>query len=136
MMASEPILPAIIGPGADADADVERRPPFGRPLLVQPVQLANHLERRLDRMIGMLGIVERRAEQRHHHVADELVERALVREDDLDHAREVLVQHRDDLFRLPVSDTVVKPRMSENSTVISRRWPPSRASAGLATSWS
>ena len=46
----------------------------------------------------MIRVVERRAEQRHHHVADELVDRALVAEDDLDHPREVLVQLADELF--------------------------------------
>ncbi len=34
----------------------------------------------------------------------------------------------------PLSESVVKPRMSEKSTVISRRWPPSTASVGLARS--
>ena len=76
MIASEPILPAIIGPGVDADADVERRPALGRPARVELVERVDHVERRLDRVVGVVRVVERRAEQRHHHVADELVERA------------------------------------------------------------
>ena len=32
-----------------------------------------------DRVLGMRRIVERRAEQRHHHVADEFVDRAWLR---------------------------------------------------------
>ena len=51
-------------------------------------------------MLGVIGVVERRAEQRHHHVADELVERAAVPEDHRHHPREVLVEHVDDFFRL------------------------------------
>ena len=70
-------------PGIDADADVERRQtPFRFPSLVQPLELVDHVERRLHRVVGVIGIVERRTEERHHHVADELVERALVEEHD------------------------------------------------------
>ena len=87
-------------PGVDADADVELGAPAALPARVELMQSVEHLERRLDRVVGVVGIVERRAEQRHHHVADELVERAVVAEDDLDHPREVLVEHADDLFRL------------------------------------
>ena len=36
----------------------------------------------------------------------------------------------------PRSVIAVKPRMSENSTLIVRRRPPSSASAGLASTWS
>ena len=46
-------------------------------------------------------VVEGRAEERHDHVADELVERALVREHEVHHPGEVLVEHPDDLFGLP-----------------------------------
>ena len=35
---------------------------------------------------------------------------------------------------VPFSDIAVKPRMSENSTVMCRRAPPSAASDGFATS--
>ena len=95
------MLPAIIGPvlmpmPMSSSANAPRA--FHRAF--ELAELVDHLERRLDRVVGVLGIVERRAEQRHHHVADELVERAVVREHDVDHAREVLVQHADDLFRL------------------------------------
>ena len=41
----------------------------------------------------------RRAEQRDDLVADELVERALVLEEHVDHQLEVLVEHADDLLR-------------------------------------
>ncbi len=101
MIASEPILPAIIGPV----------------LMPMPMSSAGRpsaahfwFSRFSSRIISsaastacsrVIGIVERRAEERHHHVADELVERAFVRKHDLDHAREVLVEDRDDLFRLP-----------------------------------
>ena len=74
--------------------------PVGGPLRVQARQLLDHRQRRLHRVVGVVGIVERRAEQRHDHVADELVDRALVREHDRHHAREVLVQLRDDVFGL------------------------------------
>ena len=95
------MLPAIIGPvlmPMPMSSSATRPAAFHCAL--SAAELLDHLERRLDGVIGVLGIVERRAEQRHHHVADELVERALVREHDVDHAREILVQHADDLFRL------------------------------------
>ena len=104
MIASEPMLPAIIGPVL---MPMPMSSSATRPAACQrafsSAELVDHLQRRLDRVVGVLGIVERRAEQRHHHVADELVERALVPEHDLDHPREVLVQHADDLFRLPAA---------------------------------
>ena len=74
--------------------------PSACPLRVQHVQPLRHRERRLHRVIRVRLVVQRRAEQRHHHVADELVERAAVLEHDLDHPREVLVQLRDERFRL------------------------------------
>ena len=47
---------------------------------------------------GSVGTGDGRPEHRHHGVADELVERALLREDLLDHRREVVVQERDHLL--------------------------------------
>ena len=64
------------------------------------MQGVEHLEGRLDRVVGVLRVVERRAKQRHHHVAHELVEGPVMAEHNLDHTREVLVEHADDLFRL------------------------------------
>ena len=84
----------------DADADVQARPPERLPFGIQHVERPDHLQRRLHRVLGVVRVVERRAEERHHHVADELVERAVVREHHLHHAREVLVQLRDDVLGL------------------------------------
>ena len=50
---------------------------------------------RRHRVVRMVGIVQRRAEQRHHHVADEFIDRSLVLEHDFDHAREVLIELAD-----------------------------------------
>ena len=74
-----------------------------------------------------------RAPNSHHHVADEFVERAVVRVQHAHHFREVLVQLRNHRTGLAFSRRV-KPRISENSTVISRRVPPSFASDGFASS--
>ena len=46
----------------------------------------------------MINVVHGRAEQRHHHVADEFVDRPTISKDDLDHAREVLVQLLDEVL--------------------------------------
>ena len=59
-----------------------------------------HRQRRLDRVIGVIGIVERRREERHDHVADELVHGALVGEHDRHHRGEVLIELPDDRFGL------------------------------------
>ena len=82
-------------------------PSVGRPSaahsLVQIGKYVDHLQCRLDGVIGMVRIVERRAEERHHHVADELVERAAVGEDDVHHPREVFVELIDDRFGVAAS---------------------------------
>ncbi len=49
-------------------------------------------------MIRVVGVFERSAEQRHHHVADEFIERSLMFEYEVDHPREVLVQRSDDFL--------------------------------------
>ena len=79
-MSSEPEIAGHHVAGVDADADVERRPTGGAPFAVQLGQAGRHRERRRDGVIGVVLVVERRAEERHDHVADELVHRAAVRE--------------------------------------------------------
>src|SRR5262249_13344705 len=61
------------GPGADSDTDVQLRPAFRLPMRVERTECVNHVERSVDGMLGMLRIVERRAEETHDHVADELI---------------------------------------------------------------
>ena len=53
-----------------------------------------HRDRRLDRVQRVIGLIERRAEHREQRVAQELVERALVLEDDVGHPREERVEQR------------------------------------------
>src|ERR1043165_1422033 len=65
-----------------ADADGE---------LVDVFDLALHVHGGGDGVAGVVGRGGRRAEQRHQAVADVLVERAAVSEDDLGHRREVVV---------------------------------------------
>ena len=47
-----------------------------------------HRERRLDRVQRVIGLIERRAKHREQRVAQKLVERALVLEDDVRHPRQ------------------------------------------------
>ena len=72
--------------------------PSACPLPVQLLQRRDHRQRRLHGVLGVVRVVQRRAVQRHHHVADELVHRAAVLEDHLHHPREVLIQLPDDVF--------------------------------------
>ncbi len=102
-VAHDRVRPDVAGnhrSAVDADADIELRLPVRLPARVEPRQVGHHVERRLHRVIGVVGVVEGRTEQRHHHVADELIERSLVQEHDVDHAREILVQRPDDDLRL------------------------------------
>ena len=66
------------------------------------VELAEHLhllERALHAADGVVGVGDGRAPEGHDPVAHELVERAFVLEDRLDHQLEVLVEHLDDASR-------------------------------------
>src|SRR5450759_821967 len=84
--------------GVDADANIKLRHPLAEPDAVQFAEFLHHVDRRLDRMIRVTRIVQRGAEERHHHVPDELIDRALVAEHDFDHPGEVLVQLPDELL--------------------------------------
>ena len=60
------------------------------------VQLAHrrlHREGRGGRALGVVRLVQRGTEHRENRVADELVDRSAVRDDDIGHARQVAVQH-------------------------------------------
>ena len=50
-------------------------------------------------MVGVPVVGQGRAEQPHHHVPDELIERSPVPEQDLDHGAKILVQLADDGLR-------------------------------------
>jgi hypothetical protein len=49
---------------------------------------------------SVIRVTNWRPPEAHDGITDEFVERSSVREEDLDHLRQVLVQHLDDLFRL------------------------------------
>ena len=65
-------------------------PSVGRPAAAQPrlssLERSHHRHGRRHGVLGVVLVVERGAVQRHHHVADELVERAAMLEHDVDHA--------------------------------------------------
>jgi hypothetical protein len=63
--------------GVNADPHLEARP-AGRVLAVQRVHRALHRERRGGCALGVIGLIQRRAEHREDGVADELVDRAPV----------------------------------------------------------
>ena len=80
--------------GIDADADLhrpERRAGGGRfvrPAAVQLDELAAHRLGRAHRVVGMIGVVERRVPERHDAIADVFVDRAVCIGDDLGHRRQ------------------------------------------------
>ena len=96
MIASDPMLPAIISPELMPMPMFKLRPSFAPPRLVQPIERLRHVEGRADRVVGMPVVGEGGAEQPHHHVPDELIERSPVPEQDLDHRAKILVQLADD----------------------------------------
>ena len=98
---SEPTLPDITGAGVEADAHLEA---FVQALLaqpaVEPVQPVEHVARGRERAVGVVLLLQRRAEHGHDAVAHVGDERAAVVEDRLAHRGQVAVQRRDDLLRL------------------------------------
>ena len=84
------------------DPDAERRLATGLAAEVQVVQRPEHVDAARDRTRRMVRLVDGGPEVGHHAVPQELVERASVAEDDLDHRGMVLVQHRDDGFACQV----------------------------------
>ena len=58
----------------------------------------DHGKPRVHRVLRVMRIFHRRAEQPHHHVAHKLVERAIVRVQHADHLGEVLIELRDHRF--------------------------------------
>ena len=93
------MLPAIIAPVADADADIEHRQPERTPAAVQHLELDDHVERCVHSVLSMKFIVQGRTEKCHHLIPDELVQRAAVLQDDFNHPAEVLIEERNERFR-------------------------------------
>src|SRR5580704_19143331 len=88
------------GPGhhrtrGDAHPDVEARQPLGGPARGEPAHRGHHLDGRPDRPARRVLPALGDPEQHDDLVADELLDRALVPEDHLDHAREILVEEPD-----------------------------------------
>src|SRR5260370_720788 len=81
--------------GADADPDVEGGSPVGGPARGQPPHRLHHVGGGPDRPQGDIGPGLRDAEEGDDLVADQLLHRALVAEDHVDHLAEVLVQELD-----------------------------------------
>ena len=68
-------------------------------LRIQPVELARHLQRCLDRMVGVGRIGDRRTPEGHDRVADIFVERAALGTDRAGHRREEAVDQGAQIFR-------------------------------------
>ena len=96
--ASEPIRPTTAGPEwmpmptSKSALEVAE-------LALEGLQRIGHVERRRDRVPGVLGIVDRCAPAGHDRVADELVERAAVAKDHVHLLREIAVEQLDHLLR-------------------------------------
>ena len=98
---SEPTLPDITGPGVEADAHLEAvvQVALAQPL-VEALEPVEHVARGGERAVGVVGLLERRAEDGHDAVAHVGHERAAVVEDRLAHLGQVAVERVDDLGRL------------------------------------
>ena len=92
------MFPAIMSPELTPMPMSSWTPPLARPPAVELAEFAHHFHRGRHRIVSMINVVHGRAEQRHHHVADEFVDRPTVSKDHLDHAREVLIQLRDEIL--------------------------------------
>src|SRR6266478_5154946 len=84
----------------DSYSHAHARTSLGLPFDAQRLQFLLHLQRRGDRMLFLVRVIERRTENHHHSVAQELVDRTLIAQHNLDHAVEELAQQFDHLFRL------------------------------------
>ncbi len=69
-------------------------------LAVELVHRALHRERRGGCALGVIGLIQRRAEHREDRVADELVDRSPVGDHEISHPRQVAVQHLHDARRV------------------------------------
>ena len=81
----------------NADPDFQLAAQFAQ-LPAQFIERGRHAKRGGHRVAGAVGVGHRGAPERHDRIADELVERAAVGEDDFDLRGKVLVQHRDHVF--------------------------------------
>ena len=85
-----------------------------------PRDRVDQLERRADRALRVVLVRDRRAPDRHHRVADELLDGASVAGDDLARGREVPVEEVADVLRVQSSDSGVNPTRSTNMTEMRR----------------
>ena len=117
----EPLLGAghdLAGRHADASLDAE----LG--------ERVAHLDRRAHRPQRVVLVHDRDAEDGHHRVADELLDRAAVALDDRPHPLEVAGEQRPQRLRVERSPSAVEPVTSQKSTVTVLRC--SRAGAAVS----
>ena len=72
---------------------------LGKPVFVEVDQPDPHPLRRGNRVLGVVGVVERRVPKRHDAIADVFVDRSLVLHDDLGHRRQEFVDQVAELLR-------------------------------------
>ena len=80
--------------GVQADADIEMRLSFRRPLFLQLADAVHHLQCGFASLRRVPRFFEGRAPESHDRVADIFIERAVVIENQAGHVREVLVQKK------------------------------------------
>ena len=86
--------------GREADAETERRQPALGPLRVELDLRFDHRDRGGERAVGVVVLRDRRAEARHHRVADELHHGAVLVEDRVVHRGAVLVEQMRERARI------------------------------------
>ena len=121
MRSSVPILPTMASPLLMPMPIPRRARPAWRRAVFQVRNRRLYFQRGLHGVPGMIGLLQGRTEQCHEAVAEVLVQRAAMSKDHPYHAVEILVQGGHDLSGGWRSAKVVKPRMSANSTLTSRR---------------
>ena len=83
----------------DANAHFHLRQALGTVLSVHPLYGQLHRHGAGHRPFGIVLPLDRGAEEDENRVADEFINCALIRLDDLDHGAEIVIEHAHDLFR-------------------------------------
>ena len=85
---------------AKPHADVEHGPAFGFPFFLHFLEARDHVERRMATIGRVVPVFKRRAPECHHRIADILIERTVVAEDDPRHVRQIFVEQRGKFLRV------------------------------------
>ncbi len=92
-------VPDRHGAVVDADSDRQRGKRLPLEFLIERIERHQHGKRALHRLAARVLRLTRRAEEDHHSIADELVDRSVVAMDSMHHAVEIALQNSRDHLR-------------------------------------